>query len=212
MIGDKIKELRKARMLTQAQMAEQTGININTLASYERNIREPSIDVISILCEYFKVSADYLLGLSPYQDKAHSKTIDSLFQGLPVEIQNHLAELQMSLLQATEVFNDFEGIFGELFRCMDDDIQRCIRSYIRLIDDQTIEINWGSQPGEFVDRFLYDRAMMSQNISGVIQSIYERGNIGFDKIVKTPAKKSWEEKDTEFICSSILDEKSEDKG
>ena len=219
MIGDRIKELRKAHMLTQAQMAEQTGINVNTLASYERNIREPNIEVISLLCGYFKVSSDYLLGLSPYQSKTHSKRIDSLFQGLPSELQNRLVELQVALLRAAETFTwaGYEldkDIFGELFRCLGDDVERCIKAYVNLIDGNTHETNWESSPNFFVDNFIHERAQMSQNIASVIDCIYKRGNIGSDSILINQntgkVRKSLDEKTSDIIRSALMGESEGD--
>ena len=219
MIGDKIKELRKAHMLTQAQMAEQTGINVNTLASYERNIREPSIDVIRHLCDYFKVSSDYLLGLSPYQNKIHSKRIDSLFQKLPLELQNRLIELQVALLRAADTFtwagyNNENDIFGVLFRCLSDDVERCINAYVNLIDGNTPETNWETSPEFFVDDFIYDRARMSQNIASVIECIYSLGGVGYSSIrtnqKSNKVRKSWDEKEWDQIRSVLMGENEKD--
>jgi len=69
MIGDRIKELREKQGLTQKQMSEDPclDLNINTLASYERNLREPKIDMIIKLARYFHVTTDYLLGTSEYE-------------------------------------------------------------------------------------------------------------------------------------------------
>lgn len=69
MIGDNIKRLREKRNLTQEQLSADPnfGINANTLASYERNGREPRIDTIIKIAKYFGVSADYLVGLSNYE-------------------------------------------------------------------------------------------------------------------------------------------------
>lgn len=79
-IGNRIKSLREDRGLTQKQLAEVSGLelNINTLASYERNNREPKIDMIIRLARYFGVTADYLLGMSEHktvENEAVSKTI-----------------------------------------------------------------------------------------------------------------------------------------
>lgn len=70
MIGDRIKELREKQGLTQKQLSEdpRLNLNINTLASYERNLREPKIDMIIRMARYFSVTTDYLLGISEYKD------------------------------------------------------------------------------------------------------------------------------------------------
>lgn len=80
MIGDRIKELRENRGLTQKQLSEdpRLDLNINTLASYERNLREPKIDMIIRLARYFGVTTDYLLGMSEHktaENEAISKIV-----------------------------------------------------------------------------------------------------------------------------------------
>lgn len=66
MIGERIKKLREEKGFTQKQFSEEVGININTLASYERETREPGIDLIIKFANYFNVTTDYLIGASDY--------------------------------------------------------------------------------------------------------------------------------------------------
>lgn len=80
MIGDRIKDLRLAQNLTQGQLSSDIGININTLASYERNLREPKAETMIQLAEYFKVSTDYLFGISPYKNYNKKNDITGDFQ------------------------------------------------------------------------------------------------------------------------------------
>lgn len=69
MIGDKIKLLREAKGLTQQQIAQDPafGIKQGTLSAYERNAREPNIETIRRIAEYFGVTSDYLIGISEHQ-------------------------------------------------------------------------------------------------------------------------------------------------
>ena len=73
MIGDKIKLLREAKGLTQQQIAQDPafGIKQGTLSAYERNAREPNIETIRKIAEYFGVTSDYLLGISEHQTVEH---------------------------------------------------------------------------------------------------------------------------------------------
>ncbi len=68
--GDKLKALRIERKLTQKQLADQVGVTISTISSYESGSRYPSYDILISLSRIFHVSTDYLLGL----EKA--KTVD----------------------------------------------------------------------------------------------------------------------------------------
>ena len=62
-IGDRIKELREERKLTQVQLAQELKLDKSTIAKYETGKVEPSLSIIYLLIDYFRVSADYLLGL-----------------------------------------------------------------------------------------------------------------------------------------------------
>ncbi len=63
MYGQRLKELRTERGLTQAQLAESTGLSVKSMSKYENEKLDLSTDAVLRLCKFFKVSADYLLGL-----------------------------------------------------------------------------------------------------------------------------------------------------
>jgi transcriptional regulator with XRE-family HTH domain len=60
----RIKELREAKDLSQSELAELMGISQSALGNYERGDRVPDADLIKKFAQLFKVSSDYLLGLS----------------------------------------------------------------------------------------------------------------------------------------------------
>ncbi len=62
--AERLKELRLENKLTQDMLAEQTGITQSSISIYELNKTRPTDEVIITFCKFFKVSADYLLGLS----------------------------------------------------------------------------------------------------------------------------------------------------
>lgn len=59
----RIKELREDRDLTQSEVAQIIGCKQNTYAQYESGKRQIPTEVVKKLCIYYKVSADYILGL-----------------------------------------------------------------------------------------------------------------------------------------------------
>jgi transcriptional regulator with XRE-family HTH domain len=63
-IGEKVKELRKARGLTQSELATMIGVTTSAVSSYEIMERQPSYDILIKIAAYFNVSADYLLGMT----------------------------------------------------------------------------------------------------------------------------------------------------
>ena len=68
MIGNKIKEKRLELELTQAQLAEMTGIKKNTISNYENNISSPSDENIYKLMEVLKCDANYLFEWEEVED------------------------------------------------------------------------------------------------------------------------------------------------
>lgn len=62
MIGKRIRELRTERKLSQQALADLIGVSQKAIDYWERGINEPKAGYIALLCEFFGVSADYLLG------------------------------------------------------------------------------------------------------------------------------------------------------
>lgn len=59
-IGNKIKELRKQRGITQEQLADSIGISFQAVSKWENNIAYPDITLLPVLASYFGVSMDTL--------------------------------------------------------------------------------------------------------------------------------------------------------
>ncbi len=62
--NERIRALREDNDLTQTELAKAFNINQITISQYERGKREPSLDIIIRYSKYFKVSTDYILGLT----------------------------------------------------------------------------------------------------------------------------------------------------
>lgn len=57
-----LKYLRKDCNLTQKQLAEETGLSLSAIVSYENGLREPNSKAMAVLERYFNVSGEYLRG------------------------------------------------------------------------------------------------------------------------------------------------------
>lgn len=62
--GERLKELRQERKLTQDRLSELTGVSQSMISAYELEKARPIDIVIITFAKFFGVSADYLLGLS----------------------------------------------------------------------------------------------------------------------------------------------------
>ena len=61
-IGDKLKEVRTRRLLTQVQLADKSGVNQVTIARIERNKVDPRFSTIRRLAEALDVDPTILVG------------------------------------------------------------------------------------------------------------------------------------------------------
>lgn len=59
-IGNRIKELRLLKKMNQKDFAKQIGVTQASLSSYENEIKQPSLDVLSRIAGEFNVSLDWL--------------------------------------------------------------------------------------------------------------------------------------------------------
>ena len=92
--GDKLKDLRTGRKMTQDALAKRLGIVRATISAYESSALYPSVEVLIKLCQIFDVSADFLLDLT--QDK------NSVFADLtPKQLS-----LTLGMIEEFEAYNE----------------------------------------------------------------------------------------------------------
>ena len=60
--SERFKELRKSRKLSQQELADFLGISKSSVNMYERGEREPGLETIENIADFFNVDMDYLLG------------------------------------------------------------------------------------------------------------------------------------------------------
>ena len=93
-LAARLKELRKAKGLTQRDMARQFRLTDVGYGAWERGDTEPSVDNIMRLCEFFGCTADSLIGLAPpmvtvdaSEVRAKSKEAKGAFDALFASIE-----------------------------------------------------------------------------------------------------------------------------
>ena len=67
-MAQRIRELRKSKNLTQARLAQLTGLKETAIRSYENSLREPNSKAMAALEEYFNVSGAFLRGETDVRD------------------------------------------------------------------------------------------------------------------------------------------------
>ena len=108
-IGDKLKALRATKGLSLRALGEEIGISFNTLASYERNIAQPTIENCFKLSRYFEVHMEYfILGDRAKKDFRDPELLD-LFHGvdgLERADRNVIKRYVRKYLKAKQVLNE----------------------------------------------------------------------------------------------------------
>ena len=66
MYGQRLRELRYEKKLSQRALAEILGVTQKDISRYELEQIEPNIGMIVKICDYFEITADFLLGRTDY--------------------------------------------------------------------------------------------------------------------------------------------------
>lgn len=129
MFDDRLKNLRKAKGTTQADVAEALGIKESAYSNYEKDLREPNAVVLKAMSKYFGVTIDYLLDchtgfvasrseqehikkyrtLDPYGQKAVTSVLDIEFERctyIPEPNREELIEVSINYAPVSAGFGD----------------------------------------------------------------------------------------------------------
>ena len=68
--NERLKLLRRESGLSQQDFAKQLGTSKSSINMYERGEREPSLETLEAIADYFNVDMDFLLGKSEHRSKA----------------------------------------------------------------------------------------------------------------------------------------------
>lgn len=88
--GTRIRDLRENLELSQQDVANHINCSSKVLSNYELDKREPDFDTLIKLCDFFNVTADYLLGRTSnskyYKEielSSQTETLIHYFEKLP---------------------------------------------------------------------------------------------------------------------------------
>lgn len=71
----RLKELRRTEDYTQEELSSKLKISRSGLSAYERGVREPDLETLERIADYFNVDMDYLKGKSEVRRKYDYETI-----------------------------------------------------------------------------------------------------------------------------------------
>jgi len=117
-LGNRIREIRKSKKLTQKQLAEKVGVSTVTITRYENNNREPNIETLKKIAVTFGVTINDLTELdneysratslsNTYYNSVMKWSEDRIFNDLEtIGIREHFFDL---LLRYKELLNSFSN-------------------------------------------------------------------------------------------------------
>ena len=101
-LGKTILELRKAKNVTQEDMAAELGVTAAAVSKWENGYTLPDIMMLCAIADYFHVTTDELLGramahqtaaVSDQERRLHGQLLDFVKQhGVPQEIVNNIEQ------------------------------------------------------------------------------------------------------------------------
>lgn len=116
LIADSLRGIRKAKKLTQKQVAEHIGVNTQTYATYERGRNEPPAEVIVRLSYLYEIPTDIIL-----QKDNITKEKDAILKQLD-NFNVVIDEMKSNILsgdpQTREQIGRLADVFEQMFNLM----------------------------------------------------------------------------------------------
>lgn len=114
----RVKELRISRKLSQQELADYLKISKSSVNMYERGEREPGLDMLETIADFFNVDMDYLMGKSnmphryliPSTEKltVEEQQLIKIYKSLNAEGRNQLMEQATNLSELAKYKKESE--------------------------------------------------------------------------------------------------------
>jgi len=106
--GERLRQLRKERKLTQSELGEKVNVTKVSISGYESGNRTPDTDTLQRLADYFEVSTDYLLGRTDIPTHSAEDQDEADFHAFAnsPELQEFYKELSVSNEDAVKRLRD----------------------------------------------------------------------------------------------------------
>ena len=180
--------LRKEQNVSQKKVAADLGISQALLSHYEKGVRECGLDFVVKAAQYYHVSTDYLLGLTPQRNGSVIAVSDLPTDASrrPRKGENDLQEYDRRLLT-----NSLNIVFGILKKINSPDLTKEIYIFLSCTIYKAFRMLYAANPtnpiGFFsLDRRLYDASLRSCMLMSDAKSSFI---LGGDKLHGTPGIK-----------------------
>lgn len=164
--GEKIKSARKAKGLTQKQLAAKINAAHNSISDWENDKNKPDPDTIELLCGVLEITPNYLLAASPDDFSPKDKLLVRRYNDLDSIGQSHVD----SVLQwETERVQQIEQTASTVVEVADSDSQGRILQYFHSVSAGAGEVLFDDVYTERItvpDRPQYRRVAYAVKVSG----------------------------------------------
>ena len=123
MFGEKLRELRKQKKLTQADLGSKIGVSPSAIGMYEQGNREPDNDTLLKLCEVFNVTTDYLINSELKQSIFFSPDYDH-------ELLNVVDLFTKTLIKQNNIFYKKQKLQQKDLQKISDAIKMAVNYYL----------------------------------------------------------------------------------
>ena len=94
--GEKLRQLRKRKELTQEQMAEDLNLSVGFISQLERGICKVSLDTLANITEYLDCTFSDILEYNQHSESYNQSKLNALYSSLSPEDQH----VMLSLMEA----------------------------------------------------------------------------------------------------------------
>ena len=173
-IGEKLKQLRLQKGLTQEQLAEVFGVSAQAVSRWENNTSYPDITLLPGLAIYFNTSVDAIVGMDEIRNAETLRKIHGEINDLVISGQTDAA---IALIRdSLKVYPNDSGLLmslGETLAHRKDDpaaVQEAISIAERVLQNNDVSIKAkGTTSANLL--FLYLRANQDEKAAALIRSL-----------------------------------------
>ena len=154
-MAQRIRELRKSKNLTQARLAQLTGLKETAIRSYENSLREPNSKAMAALEEYFNVSGAFLRGETDVSDFLPSHERKQLTTAQTAdELSDLLKKIQTTIKDISDEELEYtDGLLTELSQALNiQDLNKRAAALRLLHTTAHISNNFFSSYNHFTDK------------------------------------------------------------
>ncbi|MBR5486326.1 MAG: helix-turn-helix domain-containing protein [Oscillospiraceae bacterium] len=136
--------LRKEKGISQVQAAAELGISTSLMSHYERGKRECGLDFLVKCANYYGVSCDYLLGLSP-ERSGNTLTVEDI-PDPETQKDTVFKGNMMPLLSRKLICNSMNVLFDLVAKTENPQLNREISAYLMIATYKMFRVVYGTNP------------------------------------------------------------------